>query len=225
MKKVKRGISIFLCVAMLLALLSAGSAAAGADNNFTYRAGDVNNDRWVDVSDVVLLRGCIMEKPSDARLLARCDVNFDSSIDICDIIFLRNMITDLNRPQLDPEMIPEMREAMKAFALENYNGFEYPDEIALYKAYFGKFNDCDVILSWYIGAPDGSRDFTFDGFSIWAQWWYDILIYKDGCFYTLREAYMDMGIISKRDVLTIGSMSPLKLYIGDVFKYYPPVYH
>ena len=122
MKKVKRGISIFLCVAMLLALLSAGSAAASGN-----KLGDIDLDGKVDVSDVVMLRMFIFNMPSDFEIRMRCDVNSDGRVDISDVIFLRNII--MGRVIAMPEDVFEVVISVEETTLRQGENFKVDVEL------------------------------------------------------------------------------------------------
>jgi hypothetical protein len=60
----------------------------------TYLRGDVNNDGYVDISDVVELVNIILNSQSGNP---RADVNEDGNVDISDVVELVNIILTIVR--------------------------------------------------------------------------------------------------------------------------------
>ena len=66
------------------------------DTNIETVLGDVNNDGFVDILDVVMVRAHIVgTKPiADSEMEVRADVNSDDIVDIIDVVIMRNKIVN-----------------------------------------------------------------------------------------------------------------------------------
>ena len=56
--------------------------------------GDANNDKAVDVADVVAIVNYILGEPNDPFVEAAADVNGDGKIDVDDVVAVVNIILD-----------------------------------------------------------------------------------------------------------------------------------
>ncbi|MBR6917854.1 MAG: DUF4838 domain-containing protein [Clostridia bacterium] len=95
----KKIISIVLLAAMVFTCFAFSSSASTSDGNHGFLLCDANDDEYVNMKDVLLIRRFIANTASAKAInVLSADANSDSAIDMKDVIFIRRVIAGMADP-------------------------------------------------------------------------------------------------------------------------------
>jgi len=64
----------------------------GLDYFYQPLLGDINSDNMVNIQDVIIVVGIVLDQESSGQILSISDLNSDGLVDILDVIVLVNII-------------------------------------------------------------------------------------------------------------------------------------
>lgn len=207
MKYRNRFISLFICILILVSTASFISYAF-VNNEYESKESptalfDTNNDNKTNAKDVICLMKHLVRNNNDAYFLL-FDINNDGRINAKDIIDLMLYIVSLRGFSYPPSI--ELFERIKADFVD-YMKIPSGHEKDLYIVrYYGEYDGAVLVLltGGYIVNLE-EIDETIAGCKFHYNDGHRISVWKDGFFYSIREAY-NSGLLDEKQIATVSNL-------------------
>lgn len=191
----KRTAFMLLALTLLLSAFST-TVVSAADGEAAVVVGDVNGDGKVDNLDAVT----VLKYDAGQKVDAFPPLPYPEEPE-----GLREKINAdyLSFKDIDVDSLSNIDKGMVESALSGWH-------------YRGEFSGCSVVSGiWPFEETDDVRCEEIAGYYLYYASDIDVSVYKDGGFYSVKEAY-ENGMITKEDVFGIGVFSSIATeYLGD----------